>query len=71
MIVWEAKAILRGLLSLEKPLIGRINGHAMGLGATLAVFCDITFMVKQAKIANIADTLKPARTPKNKFKNIL
>ena len=49
---WEGKAILRGLLNLEKPLIGRINGHAMGVGATLAVFCDISFMVKQAKIAD-------------------
>lgn len=48
----EAKAILRGILDLEKPLIGRINGHAMGLGATLAVFCDISFMVKASKIAD-------------------
>lgn len=48
----EAKAILRGMLDLEKPLIGRINGHAMGLGATLATFCDISFMVKDAKIAD-------------------
>jgi enoyl-CoA hydratase len=48
----EGKDILRGLLNLEKPLIGRINGHAMGFGATLAAFCDISFMVKQAKIAD-------------------
>src|ERR1019366_3575123 len=31
----EAKEIIYGLLRLQKPLIGRINGHAMGLGSTL------------------------------------
>ncbi len=48
----EAKNILRSLLRLEKPLIGRVNGHAMGLGASLAVFCDISFMLETAKIAD-------------------
>jgi enoyl-CoA hydratase len=48
----EAKEIIYGLLRLQKPLIGRINGHAMGLGATLAVFCDISYMVETAKIAD-------------------
>jgi enoyl-CoA hydratase len=48
----EAKAIVYGLLRLEKPLIGRINGHAMGLGATLAAFCDFTYMPASARIAD-------------------
>lgn len=48
----EGKDMLRALLDLEKPLLGRINGHAMGFGATLAAFCDISFMVKDAKIAD-------------------
>jgi enoyl-CoA hydratase len=48
----EAKDIIYGLLRLQKPLIGRINGHAMGLGSTLAVFCDISYMVETAKIAD-------------------
>ena len=48
----EAKAIVYGLLQLTKPLIGRINGHAMGLGATLAAFCDFAFMMKDARIAD-------------------
>jgi len=48
----EAKEIIYGLLRLQKPLIGRINGHAMGLGSTLAVFCDISYMVETAKIAD-------------------
>lgn len=48
----EAKEIIYGLLRLQKPLIGRINGHAMGLGSTLAVLCDISYMVETAKIAD-------------------
>jgi len=48
----EAKEIIYGLLRLQKPLIGRINGHAMGLGSTLAAFCDISYMLETAKIAD-------------------
>jgi enoyl-CoA hydratase len=48
----EAKEIIYGILRLQKPLIGRINGHAMGLGSTLATFCDISYMVDSAKIAD-------------------
>lgn len=48
----EARLILQGLLALNKPLIARINGHAMGMGATLAAFADISFMSKKARIAD-------------------
>jgi enoyl-CoA hydratase len=48
----EAKDIIYGLLRLQKPLIGRINGHAMGLGSSLAALCDISYMVETAKIAD-------------------
>jgi len=37
----DAKRIVFSLLDLEKPIIARVNGHAMGLGATLALFCDV------------------------------
>jgi enoyl-CoA hydratase len=33
-------------------LIGRINGDALGLGATLALCCDITVMLESAKIGD-------------------
>ena len=46
------KSILQTVLNLRKPLITRINGHAMGLGATLAVLSDFSFMVEDAKIAD-------------------
>jgi enoyl-CoA hydratase len=47
-----AKQIVFSLLDLEKPLIAKINGHAVGLGATLALFCDVTFMADSAKIGD-------------------
>ncbi len=48
----EARQIVLGMLDCEKPIVGRINGHALGLGATLALCCDITVIVETAKIAD-------------------
>lgn len=48
----EAKRIIFSLLDCEKPVIARVNGHATGLGATLALFCDIVFAVETAKIGD-------------------
>lgn len=48
----EAKQLVQLLLDCPKPIIAKINGHAIGLGATLALFCDITFAANHAKIAD-------------------
>ena len=40
------------MLDLEKPLICRLNGHAVGLGATLALLCDVVFAADSAKIGD-------------------
>lgn len=47
-----AKRIVFGMLDLDKPLICRLNGHAVGLGATLALLCDIIFAADGAKIGD-------------------
>lgn len=50
--VVRAKRIVFAMLDLEKPLICRLNGHAIGLGATLALLCDVIFAADSAKIGD-------------------
>ncbi|HSW12728.1 MAG TPA: enoyl-CoA hydratase-related protein [Solimonas sp.] len=47
-----AKRIVFALLDLDKPLVCRLNGHAVGLGATLALFSDVIFAADSAKIGD-------------------
>jgi enoyl-CoA hydratase len=51
-VTWEAKRIVYSMLDCEIPIIGRINGDAVGLGATLALLCDITVMEENARIGD-------------------
>ncbi len=51
-VAYEGKQIVYSMLDCEKPIVGRINGHAAGLGATLALMCDITFVADHAKISD-------------------
>ena len=46
--IMEAKKIIFGMLDLEKPLIAKIRGPAVGLGCTLALFCDTVFAADDA-----------------------
>lgn len=48
----QGKKILGGILSCEKPIIARVNGDAIGLGATIALFCDIVIADETARIAD-------------------
>ena len=48
----EAKQIINTLLDCQKPIIAKINGHATGLGATIALFCDVIFASEAAKIGD-------------------
>jgi len=47
-----AKRIVFTMLDIEKPVICRLNGHAVGLGATLALLCDVIFAAEGAKIGD-------------------
>ena len=51
-VVPEAKKIVFSLLDCDKPVIAKLNGHAMGLGATIALFCDIIYAAEHAKIGD-------------------
>lgn len=48
----DMKRMMFGLLDLEKPIICRINGDCVGVGATLALLCDITIAVDTARIGD-------------------
>ena len=48
----EAKRIVSSLLELEKPILCRLNGAAAGLGATIALLCDVIVADETAKIGD-------------------
>src|SRR5258706_1925355 len=47
-----ARRFVNTLLDVEQPIIARINGDAIGLGATLALLCDITIAASDARIGD-------------------
>ena len=50
--VREAKQIIFSMLDCEKPLLARINGAAVGLGCTLALFCDVIFAAEDVVLSD-------------------
>lgn len=48
----EAKRIIFSLLDLEKPVIAKVRGPAIGLGCTIALFCDVIFAGESARFAD-------------------
>ncbi|MEL7040819.1 MAG: enoyl-CoA hydratase/isomerase family protein [Pseudomonadota bacterium] len=51
-IAWEAKRIVTSILDMEKPMICRLNGAAAGLGATIALLCDMIVADETARIGD-------------------
>ena len=47
-----ARQLVTSLLSIEQPIIAAVNGVAVGLGATLALLCDVVFMAESARIGD-------------------
>src|SRR5262245_37014776 len=45
-------ALVRAQLDVPQPMVAAINGDAIGLGATLALFCDIPLMAAEARLAD-------------------
>lgn len=48
----SGRHLIRNMLELELPLIAAVNGVAVGLGATLALFCDVVFAEPAARFAD-------------------
>jgi enoyl-CoA hydratase len=42
----------RNILAVRVPMISAINGDAIGIGATISLFCDIVYMADHARIAD-------------------
>jgi len=48
----RAYRLVNNILALEKPIIAAVNGHALGLGATIALFCDVIFASENARFSD-------------------
>lgn len=48
----EAKRVVFSLLDCDKPIIAKVNGDAIGLGATVSLLCDVVFASETARFAD-------------------
>ena len=46
------RRLVNHILDVEQPIIAAVNGDAAGLGATLALFCDVTYVAEAARIGD-------------------
>ncbi len=51
-MVEEGHKIIMDILEVPQPIVAAVNGYAMGLGATLALFCDIVVASEEAVFAD-------------------
>lgn len=47
-----SRQLLLTLANMEKPIVAALNGDAVGLGATIALFCDIIIAAENARIGD-------------------
>ena len=48
----DGKAMIWDLLDVHLPIVCALNGHAVGLGASIALLCDAVYMGRSATIAD-------------------
>lgn len=48
----RTKSLVQAMVRCEAPLIAAVNGVAAGLGATIALMCDVIFMADTARIGD-------------------
>jgi enoyl-CoA hydratase len=46
------RRLVQNMLDVEQPIIGAINGDAVGLGATIALFCDVIVASEKARFGD-------------------
>lgn len=46
------RRIVQSLLDCPKPVLAKVNGDAMGFGATIALLCDVVFAAEGARFAD-------------------
>lgn len=51
-ILRNDRRIQSSMLELEKPLIAKVNGPAVGLGCSLALFCDLIYATPESRFAD-------------------
>ena len=51
-IVKHAAHIVHAFLNVPQPVVAAVQGYAMGLGATLALLCDVVIAADDAQIAD-------------------
>jgi enoyl-CoA hydratase len=48
----DSKQLIWDLLDVELPIVAAVNGPAIGLGASIALLCDVIFMADTATLAD-------------------
>ena len=51
-IMQGPRKLIRNFLEVPQPIIAAVNGHAIGLGATLALFSDMIIISEEARIGD-------------------
>ncbi len=51
-LLLESVGMARNILAVRPPMIAAVNGDAIGIGATIALFCDIVYMADHARIGD-------------------
>jgi len=52
MTTMRTRSLVQTMLQCEAPLIAAVNGVAAGLGATIALMCDVIYMADTARIGD-------------------
>lgn len=52
LVTESAARLIELFLAVPQPMVAAVQGYAMGLGATLALMCDVVIMAEDAQIAD-------------------